>query len=284
MCLVSKPVQKNVVIQFRVRGGPWRRSLSAGKGEATRHLPPPQLSPLLKAPSRSSRRRRGRGAGDRGGGGRGTRNFYVFETSGFSFIVFPVSGSVIGTGLSDRGQIREALAAFAEATGMPENEVGVDGRVINSTYSGRVECACPNMSACQALSEFKKSATDAPVHKNVTVSFRSQFFPGVRLRWSDLGTVCLFNNGKYILVGVKREEDACSLRDRLAAIMSKYWTTSKRETSCAWAAVLCSEAPPSASSAPACSGLRAPASGIEAAERQDRFKRKRRQLDWSLVW
>ena len=111
--------------------------------------------------------------------------------------------------------------------------------MVNSTYDGCITCNWKEGSACRALARFKKEQIKNSEQRKISVSFRSQFFPGARIRWKGEkceGTVNLFNNGKYVIVGVKKEERAQILYHQLCAIMKTYWTTLNEPTSCVWTA------------------------------------------------
>ena len=164
------------------------------------------------------------------------KNFYVFGHRSLSFTVFPKSGHVIVTGVRDHCMVESVLRRLAHALHLPAEEVRLGAKVVNSTFDGHICCEWEGGSACQALARFKRSPEGELHKRDVQVSFRSQFFPGARVRYKDLGTINLFNNGKYILVGVKRGELAQVLHRELCAIMRTYWTTSTQRTSCAWTA------------------------------------------------
>ena len=169
------------------------------------------------------------------------RNFYVCRGRAASFIVFPKSGNVVATGIARPDLVDGALAEFrsiyspaalsADSCSAP--------RVVNATYSGRVRGRGGGVLSRLAAAA---AAAAAPGEENgageeaVQLSFRSQCFPGARARWNGLvGTVNVFNNGKYIIVGVRGEEEACRLHRRLMAALSPSGssTTTRPGTPCA---------------------------------------------------
>jgi TATA-box binding protein (TBP) (component of TFIID and TFIIIB) len=201
MCRVSEPVLQNLVVHFRVEGG----------------LPP--------AEGAAAERR---------------RNFYVVRrpapSRSTTFTVFPASGSVIATGLRRHRDVSEAVAWFAaEVVGRRRQEDDPfrrwGGRVVNSTHAGSVECSArPAVSACRA-------AAAGADKSGARVSLRSQFFPGVLVKWDGCaGAVNLFNNGKFIIVGASTDGQVRELHARLCALIRECWTTFARRTSCAWTA------------------------------------------------
>lgn len=201
MCVVTEPQEKNVVIRFVVAEGD-RHSLKKKRSDKL---------PMRKVNNVNS-------------------NFFIVKSGKKSYTIFPQSGNVIGTGISNSGEISPTVKKFSSLFNISEAEIG-EPRIINSTYSGHILCADSQFSACGKLFSYQQK--DSP-NSQVSISFRSQFFPGARIRVRERGTVNLFNNGKYIFVGVKKEEDAKHLHKTLCAIMAEFSTTSKPETQCAW--------------------------------------------------
>ena len=171
-------------------------------------------------------------------------NYFVLKPVGrkLSFTVFPHKGQVIGTGIKDYGSVQWALEVFAHAAGMSNaSAVQWERRIVNSTYCGRIVCSQEQVSTSQVLYRFTKEA-EPEDKRNVSVSFRPHFFPGALVRCSNgeaeegEGTVNLFNNGSYVLVGVTTYTQARKVYERICAIIETYWTTSAQPTSCAWTA------------------------------------------------
>ena len=159
-----------------------------------------------------------------------------------SFTVFPTTGSVIASGLKGREEIPLVLAEFAlEVSGLRgEGEATAAARrwrrrVVNSTYAGAVHCRCRGVSTCRVVSRARDSSES--IKPAVRISLRSQFFPGSLLRWSDHpGTVNVFNNGKYVIVGAASRRQVAEVHRRLCALISAWWTTFTPPMSCAWSA------------------------------------------------
>lgn len=164
-------------------------------------------------------------------------NFFMLKDDAklHSFTVFPKSGSIIATGISKREHIDMVLERFLTTVDLTRAAIVTVPKVINSTYTGQITCSDKRASACHALARYNKE--EGQKDENVNISFRSQFFPGVRLRLKGKGTINLFNNGKYILVGMKEEEAVSQLYKKLCAITQTYWTTTTPETRCAWIVV-----------------------------------------------
>ena len=185
------------------------------------------------------------------------RNFECVRLGGFTFTVFPASGCVVATGIPDHSRVEAALSVFRASAGLTEDELLLPHQVVNSTYSGRVECDGERegrrVSAGQALASVfggggsgggygergPGAVGEYDPHRRWYVSFRTQFFPGICLRRRETcggGTVNLFNNGRYVLVGVRSQGQAEELAGELCALMKRCWTTLGRVTSCAWPA------------------------------------------------
>ena len=238
MCRVSVPVRRNLVVHFRV--APLAR------------LSPSQVRAVAAPP-----------------GSRWCGNFYVAAAAagGASYTVFPASGHVIATGLGgeEEDARRAVVRALEDFAALVPNPAGRHAerlrrrhgpeawwrawrpRVVNGTYSGAVTCdgVLPEglrpegggFPACRALAHHWRTAPAGDEDKRgLAVSFRTQFFPGVRLRWSGGATANLFNNGKYVLVGVRRRAQALEAHRRLRALMRTSWTSLGAASGCAWTA------------------------------------------------
>ena len=166
------------------------------------------------------------------------RNFVCVKEKGFSFTIFPHSGNIVATGIRRRDLISRAVLAFIQMTDLPVYKRCLSAlRVTNSTYTGKVQCddiTCGDVTMCQILS----AAEDQQIQASKwDISFRSQFFPGIRIRHiAEGGTINLFNNGNFILVGVKSLEQAQRLRQELCVFMKMCWMTLNEATLCVWSA------------------------------------------------
>lgn len=170
-----------------------------------------------------------------------------------TYTIFPESCCVVATGIRREKRIKSALRRFRVAAALDRSrgEILLPHTVTNSTYSGIVECSGKKegreVSVCQAVSELyfgEEGGWEAEDDERWSIGFRSQFFPGLRLRWRGGGTVNLFNNGKYVLVGVRSREQANRLAAELCALMRRCWTTLGGVTWCAWTAASSSTVPP----------------------------------------
>lgn len=223
MCYLTCPQPLNVVVRFRVVEEAGKRKLRDGSGGVEWTVP----SRLSKNVWTRQKKRRNAVPF------RKQRfNFYVVKDGeNRSFTVFPVSGNVICTGVKMAKYVPEALASFCRLTSVGEDGLS-EWEVVNSTYLGKILCINEGVPACRMMALYKKLEAG----RDVSIAFRSQFFPGVRIRWTGLGTINLFNNGKYVLVGVKTDASAKILYEKLCAITRKYWTTLDEVTWCAWGA------------------------------------------------
>jgi len=192
------------------------------------------------------------------------RNFFVFaadsvdRSSGdrFIFTVFPKSGSVVATGLRKmltKGDFRHrkdpselkvppVFATFAKMTGISVRDI-TDKRVTNSTWSGTLlppkEKEVKLGSVMEVLSDYSHwvNTEDKDNSHLVSISFRSQFFPGARLQHMSMkGTINLFNNGSFVIVGVNKSWQARKLLMWLSAIMNEHWKNPLGGRRCVWIA------------------------------------------------
>jgi hypothetical protein len=185
------------------------------------------------------------------------RNFFVLAADSgkangerYVFTVFPASGSVVATGLRSfpswfdpekpADEAPEVIRTFSELTGIPSSEIhGL--RVTNSTWSGslRPHGATPESlgSVMRVISDYSRSMSGGELSGLVSIDFRSQFFPGVRLQLGGVrGTINLFNNGSFVIVGARRASEAMVHLRWLAAIMNECWKKPGAGTSYAWTA------------------------------------------------
>ena len=201
------------------------RPLLMGDGTTTTSpgpLPPKRLEYLLKPP--------------RVGGGFKRRNFYVLGGRRPTFIVFPKSGHVIATGIREPDDVKEAVDIFAYLFHIPRRHVARELKRVNATYSGGVVCV-ERVCMSETLACYQSGGSQEGYKSGLSVTFRSQFFPSVQVKWVGCkGTLNLFNNGKYVLVGVRDREEADKLYRGLCALMEERCTTIAAETSCAWSA------------------------------------------------
>ena len=222
MCIVTTPCVQNIVVHFRV---------------------PPQDISCLVEQALTSKCKKSR------------KNFYIFrlpnknnsqsfskkggKRRGTSYTVFPGKGSVIVTGISSSNDILPALESFSQSfsggKAFTSSFRDWDKKIVNSTHVGHLECVDSSISIHRTLSEFKKEQNSVRGVDDVSISFRSEFFPGILLRWTKTpGSVNLFHNGYYVLVGTKSEDQAQALYNRLCVLMRTCWTTMTRPTLCAW--------------------------------------------------
>lgn len=174
-------------------------------------------------------------------GVRRIRNFFVLRPQGRrgpSFTVFPRGGRVVATGIPSAEGVDGAVRLFSAALGgLPCS----GARVVNATYCGRVPPTIASRAGGEGVLSALEAAAGAapspatPEGEIPQLSFRAQCFPGARARWPHArGTANVFNNGKFVLVGVRSREEACRLSALLLrAVTSGSSTTSSAGTWCA---------------------------------------------------
>lgn len=207
MCLLSEPAVQNVVLHFKVYGaGNRSRLVWAGKDADVDTE---------------------------------KKNFFVLKEEKYSFTIFPASGDIIVTGIPCGKKIQPALRVFLRLTGVAHYWTRCGLKIVNSTYTGKLACTHDVISTSYVLRKYKDHLRDAN-RRDIDIHFRTQFFPGARLHWKDKrGTVNFFNNGNYVIVGVRSKREARRLYRELCAIMEKFWRTLKPPTSCAWSVDSC---------------------------------------------
>lgn len=166
-------------------------------------------------------------------------NFICVKENGVSFTIFPHSGNVIATGIKERSSILPIVKKFLATIKLNKTLSCLSIlRITNSTYSGSIVCSSldnEHLTVSEALSYFIENVDKNDIILNEwDVSFRSQFFPGIRIRHINGGTINLFNNGKFVLVGVKSRKRVRHLTNQLCVFMKKCWMTLDEETSCVW--------------------------------------------------
>ena len=225
MCLVSVPKLQNVVIHFHLK-----------RSEEERDKVQIALETLHGRAREKKRRRRA----DRQPA---KTNFFIFRVGSVSFTVFTSTANVIATGIRTKENIDPAVQTFASLLRDVWREKNISADlafsppvVVNSTYSGTICCPDNVKSTCQLLYLWQQEAKKDPqlAQDNVSLNFRSQFFPSVRVRWSgSRGTINVFNNGKFTLVGVRSDEEAKVAHQRICAIIAKCLTTTSAVTASA---------------------------------------------------
>ena len=265
--IVTRPTVKNLVLHARL---PVVEHMRQSEEERRRSQPPACLEKRAGGIEDSFRRivarlvaerRRSVGAAGATLGRNGARrrrrkkkktiagglNFYTLrETFPFddvrgereyTYNVFPSSGDVIVTGVPDLTHAERSLRLLRRriyGDGGNGNEEE-RWKVVNGTYCGRVVVG--DRSVCQMVSECEERGDIA---EDVSVHFRSQSFPAVKIRFGGggggdeedgggggggRGTVNLFNNGNYVLVGASSEEIVEDNYAKLCALMQTCSTT-----------------------------------------------------------
>ena len=216
--IVGRPVCQNVVVHFKVLGG------ETAKGSPLELEANPRIRNLLDARTRTRRARKKVEQASHA-------NFYTFRAhddqagqpagASRSFIVFPKAGAVTVTGIRTPANIERAMEFFCELTGCKRQTLSPPV-VTNSTYSGRIRRS--GVGAGEGVCRLLRKASECKLvgqeefgpWNKLTVSFRSSFFPGARIKWWDSsGVANVFNNGKYTLVGVRDAEHASLLQRKL---------------------------------------------------------------------
>ena len=169
-----------------------------------------------------------------------------------SYVIFPGSGDVIVTGLSNERSIRPVLRDACMLFGYSSPSVlsCTTPRIVNSTWGGAVICRHfaingkrsershwaekdgPAKYMMEVMGRYSAANKNNP---DLCCCIRSSFFPGVKLRHQKLrGTINFFSSGRYVMVGITNRREALRLHAWLSAIMRRYWMTREVDSPCAF--------------------------------------------------
>ncbi len=132
------------------------------------------------------------------------KNFYTYKVQGISFVLFPTIGFLNISGIKCFAHIKDIppLLFHQFKINIRSDNIIVD----NTTASGKLIIN-------QSLSTLNFD------EKEWTVNFRPQIFPAAIIRRRNChrkkGSIILFANGKFIIVGGKNEEDIKSVYSSL---------------------------------------------------------------------
>lgn len=205
MCMLSHPKVKNIVFNFKLK--------TSEKWKLSR--PRTTLVKDIKKPI--------------------GKNFIVLRKNEYTYIIFINKNSsnppyVILTGVPVLNQLTLAIRTFTQAFRIKSIKISPPF-VTNSTYAGRfVSCNQyeakkregnkPIISLCGLLRKYKKQPLNT--FSDLVIQFKSPFFPGVCIKSlpnHKSGTITVFNNGNYHIVGVREEFKALLLFNKLCAII-----------------------------------------------------------------
>lgn len=137
-------------------------------------------------------------------------NFISFHIDHFAFVLFPKSGQVNISGIRGFNDIKEAVRVFNSQfkTNIPVSNIVVD----NTTASGKLHHRIKSFATL-----FK-----SPLRNEVSISVRPHYFPSalIRPKGQQRGTIILFANGKYIIVGARSAEELNKAYETLCALTS----------------------------------------------------------------
>ena len=182
---------------------------------------------------------RGRGRRRKRGGEGGKTDVTVNEV--LVYTIFPQKGYVNVSGVRGFDRIPLAVNLFNDAF---KSHVKLAETVVdNSTSSGRLLCCTHRTSGKLSLPRFKRFLDTDPRarQQRLCLGLRPFHFPGGILRFrSDcckkkkLGSVILFSNAKYVIVGAKSTEDIQAIHQSVCALTTACTKTSTLGT---WSAL-----------------------------------------------
>lgn len=150
-------------------------------------------------------------------------NFIVFRNN-FVFIIFFGSGAVNITGIKDFGYITEALQTFCNTFRIKRRHIQdllVDNVSANGSFAHTVD-----------LSELKRVINERENQENKLISsasFNPSYFPAVFCRSFAVGTILVFNSGKYNIVGAKCHSHIKEIYTEMLSVMSKLLANTKKQ-------------------------------------------------------
>ena len=165
------------------------------------------------------------------------------EQVGAVYVIFPSTRSVIITGVSgDETRLAHAFDKLvtllrdidkfkrvlrSDDVNVVQSPVPRNVRIVNSTFTGRLVDATSGLALTSGTAHnvLKHVSYMGRLKEDVTISFRSQFFPAARVRWSSLGTVNVFSNGNFVIVGSKETNTAKIMEKKLCVLINGSLTT-----------------------------------------------------------
>ena len=137
-------------------------------------------------------------------------NFFLTKVSGFSFVIFNKRGFVNISGVKNFNTLHHLRKVLQETFNTP---VKIENIIIdNITASGKL--CWSNRYKFQNLTKLN----------DISLSLNPQSFPAAIIRpkrhtyIKKIGTIILFSNGKYIIVGCKSEENLIETWKKLISI------------------------------------------------------------------
>ncbi len=132
-------------------------------------------------------------------------NFAVFKDNRTSFILFFNCGFVNVTGIKSFSEISKTLDVFCILLNISRNDIGSIS-IDNLTSSGSFGHSI-NLTNLQQYIKFNQA--DFKVHRNIS------YFPGLFCKHKSFGTIIIFQNGSFTLIGSK----CLNSRDQLFSLM-----------------------------------------------------------------
>lgn len=141
-------------------------------------------------------------------------NFVVFRNS-FVFIIFANNGTVNITGINSFDRICEALQNFHRVFGIGREEITdviVDNVSANGDF-GRIIC----------LRDLKHLINEQENEEQLisAASFNVNYFPAVFCKTFSIGTILVFNSGKFNIVGAKCQSHVTKIYLEMIALIDK---------------------------------------------------------------
>jgi len=134
-------------------------------------------------------------------------NFFVLRYK-FVYNVFPQSGFVNVTKLKKNTDIHLCVEKFCEYFSLKRESISGTLTIDNITLSGKFEKELNLQNIAERLCP------------DFQVKYDINFFPGLFMKFSQLGTILLFRTGSYSIVGCKKVSDSQTIFLKLCAIIN----------------------------------------------------------------
>lgn len=151
-------------------------------------------------------------------------NNFVVIRADYIFTVFIPHGSINITGIPgpNFSNITEALNSFCRIVNINSDDI-LKPIIDNISASGRYN----NEIDLKRLKEELNSSERNPLFKSS--SFNRSVFPAAFCKTNGIGTISVFRNGKYNIIGAKCQDDITKLYSKLIAAIATLSTPTKKE-------------------------------------------------------
>lgn len=146
-------------------------------------------------------------------------NFYILKKAScsdarFTYTIFPTNAYVNATGLSSFEDLATCLSEFGDILHLRRNQLK-DFKIDNITASG------------QLSRKINLAAASSCLARSGIFCQASNNFPGIVVKFPNLGTILLFSSGKYSIVGLKCAHNSTLIVQKVNAVLHTLLTIKK---------------------------------------------------------